>query len=495
MKTAYCSMILLLLGGCAAGPDFRPPEVPHVENYTSATTSTPVSESRPKLVAQDSIPEQWWKLFQSEDLSQLVTLGLQNSPTLAAASAKLRASQENLSADTGSLLYPSIDLPLNSSRQKISGATFGNAGNPSIFTLHNASINVTYDINLFGAGLRYLEYGQAVVDADAFQLEASRLTLATNIVTTAITEASLREQLSALDSIIDDEAAVLDLVEKQFVIGVIPKADLLSQRATLAQARTQVPALEKALHQTRHQLATLIGQLPGDADEMPQIRLEDLTMPAEIPVTLPSTLTHRRPDVRAAEAVLHQANAQVGVATANLYPHLALTASYGSESTRFADLFSAGTSIWGLGAGLTQPLFHGGELRAKRRAALATFDQAAAQYRQSVLTAFQDVANALLALDMDSQQLDLQAEAERLTSETLNLVRVQYRQGAVSYLALLDAQRSYQQARINLIKARVALYNDSAALIYALGGGWNTAEQAATNTNTNKDAQTIEKTL
>jgi len=269
MKTVYCS-ILLLLGGCAAGPDFRPPKSPEVENYTSATTASPASESRPKLVVQESIPEQWWKLFRSEDLSQLVTLGLENSPTLAAAAARLRSSQENLNADTGTLLYPTVDLPLNSSRQKISGANFGNAGSPSVFTVHNASINVTYDISLFGAGLRYLEYGQAIVDADAYQLQASRLTLATNIVTTAITEASLREQLTALNAIIDDEAAVVDLVEKQFVIGVIPKADLLSQRASLAQTRTQLPALEKALNQTRHQLATLTGQLPGDADELPQ---------------------------------------------------------------------------------------------------------------------------------------------------------------------------------------------------------------------------------
>lgn len=493
MKTACRSLVLLLLGGCAAGPDFHPPATPQVENYTSATTATPISKSRPTLVSADAIPEQWWRMFQSADLTQLVTLGLKNSPTMAAAAAKLRVSQENLHADTGSLLYPSIDLPVNSTRQKISGATFGNAGNPSIFTLHNASINVSYDLNLFGAGLRYLEYGQAVVDADAFQLQASRLTLATNIVTTAITEASLREQLNAMHAIIDDEAAVLDLVEKQFVIGVIPKADLLSQRATLAQARTQLPVLEKALHQTRHQLATLTGQLPGDADEIPQISLAELNMPDAIPVTLPSTLTRRRPDVRAAEAVLHQASAQIGVATANLYPHLTLTASYGSEATRFADLFSAGTSIWGLGAGLTQPLFHGGELRAKRRAALATFDQAAALYRQSVLTAFQDVANALLALDMDSQQLDLQTEAERLTSETLKLVRVQYRQGAVSYLALLDAQRSYQQARIALIKARVSLYNDSTALIYALGGGWDNDQNATLQVPSRE--QTTEKTL
>ena len=472
MKKNNFLVVVLLLGGCAVGPDFHAPEPPQDARYTAVTT-TSAGESRPQLVMEDDIPEQWWTLFQSTELSSLVSLGLKNSPTLVAAEAKLRASQESLRADTGSLLYPSVDLPLTSSRQKISGATFGDAGNENIFSVHNASVSVTYDISLFGTGQRYLEYGQAIVDANAYQLQATRLTLATNIVTAAITEASLREQLAALQAIIDDEAAVLDVVEKQFNIGVIPKAALLSQRASLAQTRSQLPVLEKQLQQARHQLAMLTGGFPDSADKLPQIKLDDLVMPGEIPLTLPSTLTQRRPDVRAAEAVLHQANAQVGFATASLYPSLTLTADYGTESTRIADLFNAGTTVWGLGAGLTQPLFHGGELRAKRRAALAGFDQAAALYRQSVLAAFQDVANALSALNMDSKQLDLEAESENLSSETLDLVRQQYKQGAASYLALLDAQRAYQQARIGLIRARVALYNDIAALMYALGGGWD----------------------
>ena len=276
-----------------------------------------------------------------------------------------------------------------------------------------------------------------------------------------------------MQAIIDDETAVLDVVEKQFNIGVISKTVLLSQRASLAHTRSQLPVLDKQLQQARYQLAMLTGGLPDSTDKLPEIKLDDLVIPGEIPLTLPSTLTRRRPDVRAAEAVLHQANAQVGFATASLYPSLTLTADYGTESTRISDLFSAGTTIWGLGAGLTQPLFHGGELRAKRRAALAEFDQAAAQYRQHVLAAFQDVANALLALSMDNRQLDLEDESNNLSSETLELVRQQYKQGAASYLALLDAQQSYQQTRIGLIKARVALYNDVAALMYALGGGWD----------------------
>jgi len=485
MNIRYYTLTLLLLTGCAAGPDFKSPDTPAVDQYTHVDLTATVEE-QPQLVMQDNIPDQWWQLFESQTLTELVEKGLSKSPTLAAAEAKLRAAQETLSADTGTLLYPTIDLPLSSSRQKISGATFGNAGNPSVFTVNNASIAVSYDISLLGAGQRYIEASQAQVDFVSYQLEAARQTLATNIVTTALTEASLREQLTAMNAIIEDETDVLNVIEKQFAIGVIPKADLLNQRSALAQARAQLPALQKALAQSRNQLAVLTGDFPTSNDTLPRIQLDALTMPGQLPITLPSTLTQRRPDVRAAEELLHQANAQVGVATANLYPRLTLSANYSTEASVFGDLFSAGTAVWGLAAGLTQPLFHGGELRAKKRAAIANFDQAAAQYRQSVLIAFQDVANALLALNTDSKQLNLQKEVELLATETLVLVREQYKQGAVSYLNLLTAQRNFQQARINLIRARVALYNDTAALMYALGGNWDIQHSNTTDQTTEK---------
>jgi len=468
---------VIVLGGCAVGPDFVPPESPKLATYSDEGTG--ISEDGEiRLVTADAVPEQWWRLYNSEQLTRLVEQGLQNSPDLAAAKARLEAAAENLRADTGWVLFPSVDANANSSRQRITGAAFGSAGNPSVFNVHNASVNIAYTIDAFGGGQRHLEYGAAKVDYDAFQLQASRLTLIANIITAAITEASLREQIQATEVMIADEAEMLELTGKQFRIGVIPKAALLAQQTALAQTQTLLPSLQKALAQNRHFLAALLGKYPSGND-LPQIRLDELSLPQELPLTLPSTLTQRRPDVRAAEATLHQANAQIGVATANLYPKLSLSGSYATEATRIADLFSAGTSVWGLAAGLTQPLFRAGELRARKRAAVAEFNQAAALYRQSVLSAFRDVADAMLAIEADSRALHLQQQAEKYSAETLALVREQHRQGAVSYLALLDAQNRYQLSRIELIRARATLFSDSAALIYALGGGWWGGAQAA----------------
>lgn len=463
----------MALSACAVGPDFKSPDTPHIEHYSNnvSNNSNNRSRSQPELKYGATIPAEWWQLFESEKLQQLVMLGLSNSPSLAAAKSRLIATQETLSANTSSLLFPAVDAKLDSNRQKISGAAFGNAGNGSLFTVHNASVNVSYSIDLFGGGRRFLEYGEAQVEYDALQLQAARITLLSNIVTSVISEASLREQIAAFQEIITAEEGQLALTRKQFDIGVIAKTDLLSQQTSLAQTRTQLPLLQKSLAQTRHQLATLTGKLPGEA-ELPEFNLSELVLPHEIPVTLPSSLTRQRPDVRAAEALLHQANAQVGVATANLYPNINLSGSYATEAVKFTDLFSAGTAVWGLGAGLIQPLFRGGELQARKRAAEASLNQAAAQYRQSVLAAFQDVADALTALKHDSRKLDLEKQAESHAAETLKLVRLQHKHGAVNYLDLLNAQRQYQQSRINRIQARAMLYTDTTTLMYALGGGW-----------------------
>lgn len=471
-----------MISGCAVGPDFATPASPEVSKYSNELpdAASATASEQPLLQQSASIPAMWWQLFESEELEQLVALGLQQSPTLAAAKARLKAAKETFSADHSSILFPAVDAGLNSSRQKISGAAFGNAGNGSLFSVHNASVDVSYSLDLFGGGRRYLEFGLAQVEFESYQLEAAKNTLATNIVTAAISEASLRQQISALQEIITAEEEQLKVAELQLEIGVMARADLLSQRTAMAQRRTQLPALQKALAQTRHQLATLTGRLPGEA-ELPQFSFDTLTMPMAIPLTLPSTLTRQRPDVRAAEAALHQASVQVGIATANLYPNIGLSGSYGTEAVKFADLFSAGTAIWGLGAGVLQPLFRGGELHARKRAAVAKYEQAAAEYRGSVLAAFQDVADALLAIEMDGRQLQLQKQSEQMASETLKLVNLQHEQGAVSFLTLLNAQQQYQQARISLIQARATLYADSAALMYALGGGWwNSQEQDQT---------------
>jgi len=469
---ALTLLAAISLYGCAVGPDYRKPVLPEVASYSSELSASGQADSAaPKLVTSQAVGEQWWQMFASDALSQLVEKGLQNSPTLVAAKARLTSAQETLGADNSSILFPKIDVSTNSSRQKISGASFGNAGNPRMFSVHNAEIQVSYNLDAFGGGQRYLETGESRVAFEIYQFEAARQTLIANIVTTSIAGASLREQVIATESMIADETDLLNLSEQQYQIGVIAKADLLAQRASLAQTRTLLTPLQKALSQMRHQLAMLIGDMPGNAS-LPEIDMGTLILPRELPLTLPSVLTQRRPDVRAAEAMLHQANAQIGIAESSLYPKLQLSASYGSETSRITDLFNAGSVIWGLAAGLTQPVFRAGELQARKRAAIADFDKAAANYRQSVLSAFVDVADAMLAINMDGRQLTLQKEAEALASETLDIIRQQHRQGSVSYLMLLDAQRRYQQARINLIQARAALLNDSAALIFALGGDW-----------------------
>jgi len=273
---------------------------------------------------------------------------------------------------------------------------------------------------------------------------------------------------------------LFELVQRQFQLGGAARADVLTQETQVAQVRATLPQTETELAQIRNQLAVYAGKFPGEA-ALPEFKLDELSLPQELPLSLPSSLAHQRPDIRASEELLHVASAQVGVATANLYPQITLSGSIGSQSTTVGKLFSSGTSIWSLAAGLTQPIFRGGELTAKRRAAIAAYDQAAAQYRQVVLQSFQNVADVLQALDSDAAMLRAQAETERVARESLELTRRQYEIGSANYLLLLNAQRQHQQASISLIQARAARLADSAALFQALGGGWwnREAEQAA----------------
>lgn len=465
----------LILAGCAVGPDFKAPDAPGGgDNYTPSplqqeTDAAPGAAGLAQhfAVGQD-IPAQWWSLFHSVALDQMIRDALKRSPGMAAAQAALRQAHENLSAQSGSLLYPSVTGQLSDTREKASPVSGLGSG---VFNLYNASVNVSYTLDVFGANRRQLEGSQASVDYQQFQLEATYLTLTSNLVTTAIQEASLRAQLQATREILGAQEQQLGVIEKQLNLGAIARSTVLTQRNTVAQTRATIPPLEKSLAQTRHQLSVYAGQLPSESG-LPEFELASLQLPQDLPVSLPSVLVRQRPDIRASEALLHQASAQIGVATANLYPQINLTGSYGPVATKFHDLFTSGAIVWSLAAGLTQPIFNGGALNAKRRAALAAYDVAAANYRSTVLTAFQNVADSLRALDYDAATLKQQAEVESLARESLDLSTRQYQLGAISYLTLLDAQRTYQQARVNLVKAQAARYADSAALFQALGGGW-----------------------
>jgi NodT family efflux transporter outer membrane factor (OMF) lipoprotein len=462
--------------GCAVGPDFHPPPAPEVKNYLE--TSLPDETAEAEVICGEAqcflqgenIPEEWWTLFHSRELDDLVRLALTENPSAAAGQAALRQAQENFRAQFGATRLPRIDASLSAAREKVSGASYG--GGSSTFELYNSSVKVSYLFDIFGGSQRELEALKAEVDYQRFQLHGTYLTLTANVITSAIQEASLRARLKATHEILKDQEQAYELVKNQFELGAISRNDVLSQETQLAQTRAGIPPLEKALSQSRHRLAVLVGKFPGEAGSLPEFDLEHLELPAELPVNLPSALVRQRPDIRAAEALLHAASAQVGVATANLYPQITISGSYGLESDRSSSLFNGNSAIWSIGTGLLQPLFNGGELRARKRAAVAAYEQALAFYRETVLNGFLNVADALRALESDARALKAQLDVEKSASDTLELTGEQFKLGAVNYLSLLDAQRQYQVARINLILAQAERFSDTVALFQAMGGGW-----------------------
>ncbi len=486
---------VLALAGCAVGPDFKRPAPPPVQSYTGAALPAQTeSTTGPAGVAQrfapgQEIPAQWWMLFHSEALDRLIRQALADSPTLAAAQATLRQAQENLRAEVG-VVSPRVDAGASAERQRFSFAAIGQPNAPStVFNLYNASVAVTYSFDIGGGWRRELEAMRAQVDYQNFQLRGAHLALTANIVTTAVQEASLRAQMQALAEIEALQQKELVILEQQFRLGGARRTDVLAQRAQLVQTRATLPPLEKELTFTRHRLAVLLGQLPGQAD-LPEFTLAALELPAQLPVSLPSELVRQRPDILAAEALLHQASAQVGVATANLYPRITLTGSYGSLANSTADLFRPTTGVWSVGASILQPLFHGGELTARRRAAIAAYDQAAAQYRETVLRAFQNVADVLRALEIDARTLQLKTEAASVARHTLDLTQKEFRYGATNNISLLNAERQYQQTRVDLVQSQAQRYADTAALFQALGGGWwNRPAQESTSSQDRKTDQ------
>ena len=474
-----------LLGACAVGPDFKRPSAPPSERYTAEPlpAQTAASEgaagAAQTYVPSGDISAQWWTLFRSEQLNALVEQALKGSPDVAAAQAALRQAHENLAAQQGALL-PQIDANASATRQKISGAAFGQPEAGSlIYSLFNATANVSYTLDIWGGVRRGIEAQRAQAEYQNFQLEATYLALSANVVTTAIQEASLRAQIEATEEIIAADRKQLDTVQRQLALGGVSRLDVLTQQTELAHQMASLPPLKKQLQQNRDLLAVLLGQTP-DAPLGAQFQLDDLSLPESLPVSLPAQLVEQRPDVRAREALLHQASAEIGVATANLLPQLTLTGEYGGTSTKFSDLFKGSSNVWSAGAGLTQPIFHGGELLHRKRAAVAAYDQAAAEYRGTVLTAMRNVADALYALDADAAELHEQNVATQAAADALRVSRARYAAGSISSLDLLVLARAYQQARIAQLQAQAARYADTAALFQALGGGWwNRASPAA----------------
>ncbi len=470
-------IVLLVFSSCTVGPNFQRPTPPDINGYTpqplshmTSTTSVSGGEEQ-RFVMDMDMPKQWWELFKSRPLNDLIEKSLKANPSIDAAKAALRQARENVAAQAGSY-YPAVQAGYSASRTKDSGAlspALSSGQNP--YNLHTAQVSVSFIPDVFGGNRRQVESLQAQADFQRFQLEAAHLTLTSNVVAAAIQESSLRAQISATMSIIKIETDMLNQLRKQFEVGYVAAPDVAAQEAALAQVQQTLPSLHKQLAQNRDQLIALAGRYPNE-DLKEKFELEELSLPQDLPVSLPSKLVEQRPDIRAAEEQLHSASAQVGVTVAAMLPNIALSADLGSAATEIGKLFTSGTGLWSLAGNLTQPVFQGGTLLHRKRAAEAGFEEAKAQYRSTVISAFQNVADTLHALESDADAVKAAFAYEQAARRSLDLVRKQFEVGYVKYLSLLSAEQAYQQAVINLVQARANRLADTAALFMALGGGW-----------------------
>jgi NodT family efflux transporter outer membrane factor (OMF) lipoprotein len=501
-STALRATASLLLGSCAVGPRYHTPEAPPHSGYTVRPLPGTTAEAAvhggasQRLIADGDIPFEWWERFQSPDLNALVAKAFAANPTITAAQAALREAQELVRAQRG-FFFPSIGATFQAERHKVSGntnssSTIGVQGSglnklpaiaetpdalkswphnlPSYYTFYTAKLTVGFAPDVFGGNWRQVESLAAQAESQKFALEATYITLAANVAAAAIQEASLRAQIRATQEIITADGKALEILRAQFKAGFVMRIDVAAQEAQLANDETKLAPLERQSEQTRDLLRALAGNLPNREDEA--FDLESLQLLSDIPVSLPANLIRQRPDIRAAEAQLHSANAAVGVAIAAMLPQFSITGEYGGNATKVSQMFSSGGPFWNIYGNLTQPLFQGGTLLHQKRAANAALRQALALYRSTVLTAYQNVADALHATVADADTLAADVDAESSAKVTYELTRRQLEAGGITYLAVLSAETAYQQTVLTRIQAQATRYADTVALFAALGGGW-----------------------
>jgi NodT family efflux transporter outer membrane factor (OMF) lipoprotein len=500
LSISATAAIAVMLAGCAAGPRWRAPQAPAHADYApaplpqaSASAAIHGGEAQ-SFVAGRDIHFEWWELFQCPALNSLIEKAFKANSTIQAAQATLRQAEEMVYAERG-FFFPAIDASYQFERQKLAGNLSGSSapgvqGNgtniaavqnpppigppfnaPLYFNFHTAQLTVGYVPDVFGGTRRQVESLAAQADVQRFNLEATYITLASNVAAAAIQEAAVRAQIRATEDIIAAEEKSLQILRDQFRLGYAMRIDVAAQEAALAQAKSTLPPLQKQFEQTRDLIRALVDNLPNE-DVSETFTLDSLTLPREIPVSLPAKLIEQRPDVRAAASQLRSANAQVGVAAAAMLPQFNITGAYGGTATHFQEMFAAGGPFWNLIAGATQPLFHGGTLLHQKRAAEQGLRLAAAQYSNTVVAAYQNVADTLHAALSDADALAAAADAEQAAKVTLDLTQRQMQSGYVSYLTLLSAETSYSQAVLSRVQAQASRFGDTVALFQALGGGW-----------------------
>ncbi|HUO19151.1 MAG TPA: efflux transporter outer membrane subunit [Steroidobacteraceae bacterium] len=475
------------LAGCAVGPSYHRPPPPQAPDYgTASAPATNAAGEGPAAAAQRldagaGIPGEWWTLFESQKLDALIERSLRGNPNLAAAQAALRQAQELYRAQRASLL-PAVQGGFDAQRARNPIDTLANPTDlPQVnpyYNLFTAQLSLSYSPDVFGGTRRSLEAARAGVAATRFQLIAAYVTLTSNVVVTAVAEGSLRGQLAATRRALELERELTATLRQQRALGTASDLELLAQQTAEAQTAAQLPPLEKQLGQARDALTALLGRLPSQ--EPPEsFELADLTLPAQLPVSLPSQLIEQRPDVRAAEENLHAASAEAGVALAAMLPQFSISADTGSAALAIGRLFTPYTGFWDLGASLTQTLFDAGALIHRHRAADAALDAAAAEYRAAVVLACQNVADTLRALRADADALAADDAAAAAARRTFGLARQQFALGTISQVALLNAELNYRQAEVALVQARANRYADTAGLFQALGGGWWNRSEAS----------------
>ncbi|HTU57917.1 MAG TPA: efflux transporter outer membrane subunit [Polyangiales bacterium] len=460
MKKLIPFTVSLLLTGCVAGPNFESPKTPPAERYTT--------EALPSVsVENGAVPEMWWSVFRSPKLDETVNTALAGNRTLQAAQSTLKQAVEQLGVAKAAK-NPEVTADAGAGRQKLGAAFLGGFNLPP-FSYYSIGASVSYVFGLAGGVRRTIEQQQALAEVQQHELNAAQLSLTGNVVLQAFAIASARAQIRAAEAVLEDDRRNVELVRQAFQEGSVPRLDVLSAESQLAQDETLMPPLRQELSAARHALAVLVGEAPGNWSA-PDFELEDFTPPATLPVSLPSELARRRPDILANEAQLHAATAAVGVATANLYPQINLTGSFSQQSISLSSLFDAKNDAFSIAGGITQPLFDFGKRRAQKRAAEAAMQASLANYEQTVLTAFRQVADVLAALEHDSQATEAQQRALDVAESSLALTRESYSAGNTGVLQILDAERQVQRARIGVARARAQKMQDTAQLVVALGG-------------------------
>lgn len=466
-----------MLGACAVGPDFVRPAPPTEERYTSEpqpANTLVADEQTQRFSALIEVPADWWRLFKSEQLDGAVQRAIAGNPTLEASEATLRQSQDSLRAGYG-VFFPQIDAALSGARERSAPVLQGGKTSGTVFNYVSAGGNIGYVLDVFGGQRRMVEGLRAQSDYQRFAVKAAYVTLSANVVNTCIARAAYGAQIRATEELIALETEQLAATEAQVRAGTSAYASVLSMRSLIAANRASLAPLSQRRDQAAHLLAALTGVSPARAN-LPDIDLNGLSLPLDLPLSLPSELVRQRPDILQAEAQMHVASANVGVATAAMFPSFSLNGAFGAAGTSLGNLSGDNGRFWSVGPSISVPLFRGGSLWYGRKAAIDAFEASQAIYRQTVLDAFQQVADSLKALEHDAEGLQAQAEARRAAGEALRLQQINYKSGIAAYQDVLTADVQFHQADIGYLQAVAQRHQDTVALFVALGGGWWNAQ-------------------